>query len=121
MDAISMLKVAIVLLAITALGGIAMAAIRMSTKANPPAWLAMLHGFLAGSAATLLLYAALVGGLPGSANLGLGLLLVAAAGGVLMNLGYQWKQRLIPIGIVAVHAVVAVVGFVLLVMAAYAR
>lgn len=78
MSAMMMLQVAIVLLLIAAAGGLVMAAIRFSRDANPPAWLAMLHGLLAGGAATLLLYAALVAGLPAMANLGIVLLLGAA-------------------------------------------
>ena len=44
----------------------------------------------------------------------LALLLVAAGGGVILNLNYHWKQLPLPKGLIVVHAIAAVVGFVLL-------
>ena len=58
------LWVVIVLVAITAAGGLAMAGVRLFGDRNPPAWLAMLHGLLAGAGLTLLLFAAFAVGLP---------------------------------------------------------
>lgn len=103
-----------VLLAISAVGGIVMAAIRFSGKPHPPIWLAMLHGFLSAAAVTLLLYAALTIGLPTLALTALVLFLLAAAGGVTMNLQYHWKALPLPKWLVLVHAAVAVVGFLCL-------
>lgn len=114
-----MLQVATILLAITALGGLTMAAIRFSKHVNPPAWLAMLHGLLAASGLTLLAYAVCTTDVPAGAKLGLLLFLVAAAGGAVMSLAYKWKQRLLPAWLVLVHATLAVIGFVLLALAAY--
>lgn len=119
MDAIEMLRTAAALLALAALGGLAMAAIRFARKANPPAWISMLHGVLAAAALTLMAYAAARGGIPASAQLALLLLLLAAAGGVVLNLGYHWKNRLLPGAFVIGHALLAVVGFACLLMAAY--
>lgn len=84
MEPALMMKTATCLLAITALGGLVMAGVRLSGKPQPPAWLAMLHGFLAGAAATLLLYAYFTVGLPALATWPLLLFLIAAAGGVFM-------------------------------------
>jgi hypothetical protein len=111
-------RTAAALLAITALGGLAMAAIRFSGDKQPPAWLAMLHGLLAGAAVTLLIYAAATVGLPGLALAALVLFVIAAAGGAYLNLNYQWKQVLLPKGLIVAHAAVAGVGFVMLVIAA---
>ena len=70
------------LLVITAAGGLVMAFPRFRGRgSNPPAWLAMLHGFLAAAGLTLLAFAALTVGIPGIALAGLALLLVAAGGG----------------------------------------
>lgn len=80
----------------------------------------MLHGFLAAAAVTLLLYAAATVGLPKTALAALVLFIIAAIGGVILNLNYQWKQRLLPKWLVVVHALVAVVGFVLLLVATWA-
>ncbi len=99
------------LLVVTAAGGLVMAFIRLGRQGtNPPAWLAMLHGFLAAAGVTLLAFAALTVGIPGIALGGLVLLLVAAGGGVLMNLGYQLKEVPLPKWLVGVHAALAVAG-----------
>jgi len=119
MDALLMLKTAIVLLGVAAVGGLAMAAIRLSRKANPPVALAMLHGMLAAAALALLAYAAFAAGVPRSALIALVLLLAAAAGGAVLNLGYQWKQRLLSVPLMLGHAALAVLGFVFLLVAAF--
>ncbi|MEO8921407.1 MAG: hypothetical protein ABI330_01015 [Caldimonas sp.] len=118
MEPTLMIRTAAVLLAITALGGLVMAGVRFASDKQPPAWLAMLHGLLAGAAVTLLIYSAATVGLPGLALAALVLLLIAAAAGAYLNLNYQWKQVLLPKGLVVGHALVAVVGFVMLVIAA---
>lgn len=120
MEPALMMKTALALLTITALGGVAMAVVRLGRDANPPSWLAMLHGLLAGSALTLLLYAYFTVGLPAFAGWALLLFLVAALGGVYLNLAYHAKAVLLPKTIVVVHAVIAVVGYVLLLMAVFA-
>jgi hypothetical protein len=118
MEPALMMKTALVLLTITALGGVVMAVIRLGRNAsNPPSWLAMLHGLLAGSALTLLLYAYFTVGLPALAGWALLLFLAAASGGAYLNLGYHAKAVLLPKSIVGVHAVIAVVAYVMLLMA----
>lgn len=119
MDAISMLRAAVALFAIAAAGGLVMAGIRWFGKRNPPAWLAMLHGFLAGATVTLVAYAAIVVGVPSPAGWALLLFLLAAAGGAAMNLLWQWKQRPLPVGLMLGHAGLAVVALVLLIVAAF--
>jgi glucose uptake protein GlcU len=119
MNAITIIRTAVALLAIGALGGVVMAAIRLSKNLNPPSWLAMLHGFLAAAGATLLLYAAVTVGIPAFAQVGLTFLLIAAIGGVVLNLKYQWERVLIPRGFMIGHAVLAVVGFVLVFLVAW--
>jgi hypothetical protein len=119
MDVVTMLQVACGLFVLTALGGLAMAAIRFSGNRNPPVWLAMFHGLLAGAGVTLLAYAALVAGVAAIGWWALLLFLVAAAGGVTLFLAYEWKRILLPSWLVVVHAVVAVIAFVLLLVAAF--
>ncbi|MCG2592537.1 hypothetical protein LZ009_07045 [Ramlibacter sp. XY19] len=111
-----MVRTALVLLALTALGGLLMAGIRFSGKPRPPSSIAMLHGLLAGSGLTLLLYAAIVHGLPGMAWLGIVLLAGAALGGLVLNLAYHTKELPLPIWLVLAHAAIAVVGFVVLIL-----
>ena len=114
----TILYVAIVLFAIAAAGGLVMAGVRVSGNRNPPAWLAMLHGLLAGAGLTLLLFAAFTIGLPHYALWALILLVIAALGGVVLNLGFQEKRELLPKPVVYIHALIAVVGFILLIVAA---
>lgn len=119
MDAQTMLKTAVVLLALTAAGGLLMAGIRFSGKPHPPSWIAMAHGLLAGSGLTLVLYTAFVAGMNSAAWGGLALLVVAALGGLTLNLGYHWKNIALPVWLVLVHAAVAAVGLVVLAIAAW--
>lgn len=119
MDPNLMLQTAVVLLAITAAGGLLMAFMRFRGRPNPPNWIAMGHGLLAGSALTLILYPAFTVGIARTAVLGLVLLLAAAAGGLLLNLNYHVKHRELPIWLVLVHAAVAVIGFVILAIAVW--
>lgn len=119
MEPTLMMQTATGLLAISAAGGLTMAAIRFSGKPHPPTWLAMLHGFLSAAALTLLTYACFTVGLPGTAQLALALLLVAAAGGAFINLNFHWKMLPLPKGLILVHAGLAVCGFLLLVIATW--
>ena len=120
MEPASILLTSTVLLALAAAGGLVMAGIRFVGNRPPPAALAMLHGFLAAAAITLLLYAAATVGLPGMALLALALFVAAAGGGALLNLNYHWKQLPLPKWLIVVHASAAVAGFVLLLAATWA-
>jgi hypothetical protein len=97
-----------------------MAGIRFAGRPHPPIALAMLHGFLAAAAVTLLLYAAATVGLPSMALTALVLFLIAAAGGVILNLNYHWKNIALPKWLVLAHAAIAVLGFALLLAATWA-
>ena len=110
MNAILMMQTATVLLAIAAIGGATMAVIRFSGKPHPPTWLAMVHGLLAASALTLLLYAWFTAGLPALAAVAVVLFVIAAIGGAVLNLNYHWKQLPLPKWLVLVHAAVAVIA-----------
>jgi uncharacterized membrane protein HdeD (DUF308 family) len=120
MEPTVMLQTSTVLFAIAALGGVVMALIRFSGKPHPPSWLAMLHGFLAAAALTLLVYAAVTTRLPGLAMLALILFLIAAVGGVLLNLRFHLNGVPLPKWLVLVHGALAVIGFVCLLKAAWA-
>lgn len=113
-----LLWVAIILFAIAAAGGLVMAGVRTFADRNPPAWLAMLHGLLAGAGLTLLLFGAFTAGIPTYAVWALVLLIIAALGGLFLNLGYQEKRKPLPKPVMYVHALIAVVGFILLIVAA---
>lgn len=119
MEPALMMQTATGLLAISAAGGLVMAVIRFSGQPLPPAWLAMLHGFLSAAALTLLLYAFFTVGLPAMAQLALLLFVLAAAGGAYMNLSFHQKMQPLPKWLVLGHAGIAVCGFLLLVIATW--
>ncbi len=119
MDDATLLQTSSILLLLTAVGGVAMAFRRLAQKANPPDWLAMAHGLLAASGLTLLIYAAFTQGIPGSALLGLALLLAAAAGGVVMNLFFHLAHKLLPAWLLHVHIALAAIGTGLVSLAAW--
>lgn len=118
MNAYTMLWTAIVLFAIAAAGGLILAGVRLLAGRNPPAALALLHGLLAGAGLTLLLYAEFTAGLPTLAVWGLVLLVLAACGGLVMNLVYAWNRKLIPRVLVYGHGLIAVAGFIVLIVGA---
>jgi hypothetical protein len=109
----TMIQTALVLLAVTAAGGLLMAGIRFTGADRPPSWLAMLHGLLAASGLTLLLYAGLTSGLAPLAWLGIALLVLAALGGLYLNLGFHDQRLPLPKSIIVGHAIAAVLGFAL--------
>lgn len=117
MEPLLMMKTSLALLTVTALGGLTMAIIRIGRDVNPPSWLAMLHGLLAGAALTLLLYAHFTVGLPALAGWALLVFLLAAAGGAYLNLSFHAKMLPVPKDILLGHAGVAVVGYGLLLAA----
>jgi hypothetical protein len=119
MNTLTMIRTAVALLAIGALGGVAMAVIRLSKNLNPPSGLAMLHGLLAAAGVTLLLYATIAVGVPALAEAGLAFLVIAALGGVVLNLKYQWQRELIPRSLMIGHAALAVIGFVMVFIVAW--
>ena len=75
------------------------------------------HGGLAVAGVALLAFAVIAGSAPVAALWSLVLLLVAAAGGTVLFLSYEWKRELLPVWLVLVHAMVAVLGFLMLVVA----
>ena len=119
MDVQAMLRTAVVLLALTGVGGLGLAAIRFAGKPHPPTWFAMVHGLLAASGLTLLLYAGFAAGMPGGAWFGVLLLVIAALGGLLLNLRYHWNRQALPIPIVLVHAAAAAIGLVVVAIAVW--
>jgi uncharacterized membrane protein HdeD (DUF308 family) len=116
MDVQTLLVTVVVLFTVAALGGIAMAAMRLGTGRNPPAWLAMLHGTLGAAGLTLLVFALFTTQLPALAMIAAVLILLAAVGGAVMNLGYHWHGKLLPKGLIFGHAALAVAGYLALLL-----
>lgn len=114
MDAYTMLRTAAWLFGIAAAGGLVMAAQRFSGRPRPPDALAMLHGLLAAAALTLMVYAAVVATIPALALGATALFLVAALGGLAINLLFHQRQVELPKPWVVIHAAIAVLAYVML-------
>jgi hypothetical protein len=112
MDGLAMLRTACWIFLLAAAGGLVMAGIRLAADRNPPVWLAYAHGLLAGAGLTLVLYALLATRLDASVTGPALLLLAAAAGGSVLNLGFHWRQRPLPKGLMFGHILLAVAGLV---------
>lgn len=119
MEITMMLQTAAVLFALAALGGMLMAGIRFSGRPRPPSWLAMGHGFIAAAGLTLLIYTELTVGMPVLAELALGLFIIAAIGGAVMNLMFHNRQLPLPIPLMIAHAGLAAAAFILLLLGIY--
>ena len=117
MNALLFLKTCTALLVLAALGGVVMAGMRFAGKPHPPSWLAMVHGLIAAAALTLLIFGAATVGLPPLALLATLLFVVAAVGGVYLNLNFHLRNVELPKSIVLIHGGIAVVGFVCLLVA----
>ena len=103
----------IILFAIAAVVGLTMAVAAFQGR-FPPVPSAVLHGIFAATALVLLLIAVAVQGATGAALWALVLFVIAALGGFGLAFGFHARKRALPKGFVAVHALIAVVGFLLL-------
>ena len=119
MDAQVALNTAVILLALAAVGGVLMAIIRLRGAPRPPSIIAMVHGLAAGAALTLILFTWWQVGVPGLVKAATGLFVVAALGGVYLNVQFHSKLQPLPIPVVFLHAAMAVTGFVLLVLGTF--
>lgn len=119
MDPQIALQTAVVLLAVTAAGGVLMVLIRVRGAPRPPTLIAMVHGLLAGAALTLILFTWWQSGIPELAKIAVGVLLLAAVGGVVLNVRYHAQLQPLPVSFMLGHAAVAVTGFVLLALAVF--
>lgn len=103
---------AIILFALAAAGGAVMAAMRLRGRPTLPLGLALAHGALAAAGLVALIWA-VASGL--SAKTPLVLFVIAALGGFAL-FSFQIRNKAIPVGVMMVHALVAVLAFVLLLL-----
>jgi len=109
-----MLTVALGLFAVAAAGGLLMVVLRVRSQANPPVAIALLHGALAATALVLLLLQVANGTASGTMSFtSAGLFVLAALGGFYL-FATHLSGKLIPLGVVGIHATVAVIAFLLL-------
>jgi len=114
-----MIQLSLILFAIAAVAGLAMAVMHFRGFSPPKPVLATLHGLFAASGLVVLLLALLKTGFGGKFGLALGLLVVAALGGFVL-LSYHAKKQRLPSALVAGHALLAVAGFLTLLLAEFA-
>jgi hypothetical protein len=107
-------EAAAVVLGLAALGGLALAGIRLSGRPRPPTCAALGHGAVAAAGLVLLAYAAATAGIPGLALVALGVFVLAALGGAVLFLGFHLREKPLPVPFVVGHGLTAVVGYVLL-------
>ncbi|HUL47078.1 MAG TPA: hypothetical protein VLV25_08245 [Steroidobacteraceae bacterium] len=103
----------IAIFAVAAIVGLTMA-IAAFQGHFPPVPSAILHGVLAATGLVLLLVAVFAKGAAGPALWALGFFLVAALGGFGLAWGFHARKKALPKGFVAGHAILAVIGFLLL-------
>ena len=113
-----MFNVAVVLFAIAAVGGLAMAVMHFQGHRPPKPVLATIHGVFAASGLVVLLLAVLPIGASGPHGIALGLFLLAALGGF-AAVSFHLRRRALPSGLLIAHALLAVCAFAVLLWAVY--
>ncbi len=111
------MTIALVLFALAALGGIYMAMVRFRGAERPPTAIALVHGAAAAAGLIALIVAVMNVPNPGPPRTALVVFIVAALGGFFLFAQHMQKKAL-PIPVVVIHALVAVTGFVILLVAA---
>jgi hypothetical protein len=110
------MQLAVIVLVLAAIGGLTLAAIRLGGKPWPPLWMALGHGAVAALGVGLLLYAAVSTGIPGLAQVALGIFILAAIGGAVLLVGFHMRAKALPIPFVLGHGLIAATGLVLLLL-----
>lgn len=105
---------AAVLFAIAAVGGAIMAALRLGGRELPPLGLVLLHGILAAAGLVTLIMKVIGNVVPTMAMGALVGFVIAALGGFTLFFLFHLKKKALPIPLMLVHATIAVISFVLL-------
>lgn len=111
-----MMQLSLILFAVAAIAGLTMAIMHFRGVSPPKTVLAVLHGLFAASGLVVLLLALIKTGFGGKAGIALGLLVVAALGGFAL-LSFHAKSQRLPSALVVGHALLAVAGFLTLLLA----
>ena len=105
---------AAILFTLTALGGATAASFPLRGLPRPPTWLALGHGVAAIASFGMLAYAATGQSLALLEQLAVGMLGLAAVGGLTLFLGFHLRGKPLPVFLVIGHGVVAVAAVALL-------
>ena len=114
-----MYQLSLALFAVAAVAGLTMAIMHFRGTSPPKTVLAVLHGLFAASGLIVLLLALIKTGFGGKPGIAFGLLVAAALGGFVLVSSHVQQKRL-PSGLVVGHALLAVTGFVILLLAQWA-
>ena len=109
-----MLLYAVVLFALAAVGGLYLASRHWSGN-PPPVAVALIHGLLAVIGLVIVIMVVMEGGDVGRLPIAIGLFAVAAIGGLVL-FGLHLKGKALPKPLIGVHALVAVIGFILVLL-----
>lgn len=109
-----MLLYAVLLFALAAVGGLYLAS-RHWQGSTPPIAVALIHGLLAVLGLIIVIKLVMGGGSVGNLPIALGLFVVAAIGGLVL-FGLHLKGKPLPKALIGVHALVAVIGFVIVLL-----
>jgi hypothetical protein len=110
---------AVMVLALAALGGATLVAMRLSGTLIPPTWMAIGHGLVAATGLAILAYFVFTSGGPDLVKAALGVFVLAALGGAGIFLGFHMRNRPLPIPLVLGHGLIAITGYVLLLIGYY--
>ena len=108
---------AIICFGLAALGGIAMAAMRLSGSTRPPLLLALGHGVLVIAGFVFLLQSRAATPFPRLAEYSLYALIAAALGGLAMFTLFHLRQKALPPSLVLGHGAIALTGLGMLITA----
>lgn len=114
----TILQIAVILIAVTALGGIANALYRFRGS-NPPLVVGTVHGVVAATSLITLAAAGILEGFSTLLIVGLALLVVSAIGGFVLYATHL-RKKLISLPITIVHALISVSGAAAVGVAAFA-
>src|SRR5262245_13289251 len=109
------------LFGVTALGGILILVLRLRGAPRPPFWLAWGHGVFAVGGFVSLFQQWQATGLPPLAQWASGVLAAAALGGLSLVGLFHMRQRELPVGMIAGHGLLALIGLALLIACAAQR
>jgi hypothetical protein len=110
------MQLALILFGLAALGGIVLAVIRLRGTEIPPTNLALLHGAIAAAGLVALIVAVVNAEVPAQARIALGGFVIAALGGFAL-FSFHLRRKALPIPLICIHAVVAIISFVILLLA----
>ncbi len=110
-----MVAAMIVVFAITAIAGIILAALHFGNK-NLPLSIAVFHGVFAVTGLIILITKVVNQAKMGVLSFSLVLFILAAIGGLTLFFGFYLPKKKLPTTIIGLHALFAVVGFVLVIV-----